>query len=43
MKYWIENIDNGSFVAGAKSYEDALTIQDQKFKEGLDTYIRREK
>lgn len=43
MIYWIENIKDGSFVAGSKSYEEALTIQDKKWKEeGIDTYIRKE-
>lgn len=42
MIYWIENIKDGSFVAGANSYEQALTIQDRKLKEGIDTYIRKE-
>lgn len=42
MIYWIENIKDGSFIAGAKTYEEALRIQDQKFKEGIDTYIRKE-
>lgn len=42
MVYWIEDIRDGSFVAGAKSYEEALVIQDKKFKEGIDTYIRKD-
>lgn len=43
MIYWIENIKDGSYVAGAGSYEEALAIQDQKWKEeGIDTYIRKE-
>lgn len=42
MIYWIENIKDGSFVAGASSYEEALIIQDKKWKEGIDTYIRKE-
>lgn len=42
MVYWIENIENGSFIEGAKSYEEALTIQDKKFNEGIDTYIRKD-
>lgn len=42
MIYWIENAKDGSFVAGAKSYEEALVIQDKKLKEGIDTYIRKE-
>ena len=42
MIYWIENIKDGSFVAGANSYEQALTIQDRKLKEEcIDTYIIR--
>ena len=43
MIYWIESMKDGSFVAGANSYEQALTIQDRKLKEeGIDTYIRKE-
>ena len=43
MVYWIENIKDGSFVADASSYEQALTIQNKKLKEeGIDTYIRKE-
>lgn len=43
MIYWIENIKDGSFVAGAKSYEEALTKQHKLFTEkGIDTYIRKE-
>ena len=42
MIYWVENIKDGSFVAGAKTYEKALIIQDKKWKEGIDTYIRKE-
>lgn len=42
MIYWIENIKDGSFVAGANSYEKALIIQNDKWKEGIDTYIRRD-
>lgn len=43
MIYWIENIKDGSFVAGAETYEEALAIQDKKWKEeGIDTYIRKE-
>ena len=33
MVYWIENIKDGSFVAGASTYEQALIIQDKKWKE----------
>ena len=44
MIYWIENIKDGSFVAGAESYEKALIIQDREWKENnIDTYIRKEK
>ena len=43
MIYWIESMKDGSFVAGASTYERALIIQDKKLKEeGLDTYIRKE-
>lgn len=42
MIYWIENIKDGSFVDSTESYEKALTIQDEKLKEGIDTYIRKE-
>lgn len=42
MIYWIENTKDGAFVAGAETYEEALAIQDQKLKEGIDTYIREE-
>lgn len=42
MIYWIENIKDGSFVAGAQTYEQALIIQERKFKESIDTYIRKE-
>lgn len=43
MIYWIENIKDGSFVAGTQTYERALLIQDRKWKEeGIDTYIRKE-
>lgn len=43
MIYWIENIEDGSFVAAAETYEKALTIQDKKWKEeGIDTYIRKD-
>ena len=43
MIYWIENVKDGSFIAGADSYEQALIIQDKKLKEeGIDTYIRKE-
>ena len=43
MIYLIENIKDGSFVAGAKSYEEALIIQDKKLKEeNIDTYIRKD-
>ena len=43
MVYWIENIRDGSFVAGAKSHEEALRIQNRKWnEEGMDTYIRKE-
>ena len=42
MIYWIENIKDGSFVACAETYEEALAIQDKKWKEeGVDTYIRK--
>lgn len=42
--YWIENSKDGSFVAGAKTYKEALAIQNKKLKEsGIDTYIRTEK
>lgn len=42
--YWIERIEDGSFIAGAETYEEALIIQDKKWKEeGIDTYIRKEK
>lgn len=43
MVYWIENIKSGSCIIGTNSYEEALTIQDKKYKEGIDTYIRKEK
>lgn len=43
MVYWIENIKDGSFVAGAHTYEQALIIQNKKWKEeGIDTYIRKD-
>lgn len=43
MVYWIENIKDGSFVTGVKTYEQALIIQDKKWKEeGMDTYVRKE-
>ena len=43
MIYLIEKIKQGSFVAGAETYEKALIIQDKKWKEeGIDTYIRKE-
>lgn len=42
MIYWIENIKDGSFVGGAATYERALIIQNEKAKEGIDTYIRKE-
>lgn len=42
MIYWIENIKDGSFIGAAKSYEEALAIQNKKWGENIDTYIRRE-
>lgn len=43
MIYWIESMEDGSFVDGARSYEEALTKQDKLWKEkGIDTYIRKE-
>lgn len=43
MIYWIENIKDGSCIAGATNIEDALYIQDKKLKEyNIDTYIRRD-
>lgn len=40
MIYWIENAQTGSFIESAKSYEQALKIQNRKWKEeGIDTYI----
>lgn len=38
--YFIEDARNGSFVASAESYEEAQRIQYEKWKEGIDTYIR---
>lgn len=41
--YWIESVKDGSFVAGVKTYEQALLIQEKKWKEeGIDTYIRKD-
>ena len=41
--YWIERMKDGSFVEGAKTYEQALLIQEKKWKEeGIDTYIRKD-
>lgn len=41
--YWIESMKDGSLVAGANTYEEALRIQNQKWKEeGIDTYIRKD-
>lgn len=42
MVYWIENIKDGSFVAGAQTYEQALIIQHESLNKGIDTYIRKE-
>ena len=43
MIYWIENIKDGSFVAGTQTYERALLIQERKWREeGIDTYIRKD-
>lgn len=42
MVYWIENIKDGSFIAGTSSYEQALTIQHESLNKGIDTYIRKE-
>lgn len=43
MIYWIENFKDGSLIASAKSYEEALSIQDREWKErGIDTYIRKD-
>lgn len=42
MVYWIENIKDGSFVAGAQTYEQALIIQYESLNKGIDTYIRKE-
>lgn len=40
--YFIEDARDGSFIASAESYEEALIIQDNKFKEGIDNYIRKD-
>lgn len=43
MIYWIENVKDGSFVAGAQTYEQAIIIQNKVWEEeGIDTYIRKE-
>lgn len=40
--YWIENAKDGSFIARTQTYEQALIIQNKKWEEGIDTYIRKE-
>lgn len=43
MIYWIESMEDGSFVDRAKSYEEALTKQDKLWRgQGIDTYIRKD-
>lgn len=42
MIYWVENAVDGSFVSGASTYEQALKIQHDRYKKGIDTYIRKE-
>ena len=41
MTYLVEDAKDGAFIAKVKSYEQALTLQHNKFKEGIDTYIRK--
>ena len=41
MTYLIEDAKDGAFIAEVNSYEKALTLQHNKFKEGIDTYIRK--
>lgn len=38
--YFVEDAKDGSFIASAESYEEAQRIQDEKWEEGIDTYIR---
>ncbi len=41
MVYWIENVEDGAFVASASSKDEALDIQRVEWEEnGIDTYIR---
>lgn len=41
--YWIEDIKDGSFKAGARSYEEAIRLQNKLYVEqGIDTYIRKD-
>lgn len=41
MIFIIEDIKDGLFIAQADTLSEALNIQGAKFKEGIDTYIRK--